>query len=207
MRLALKQDRWNVRRLVFGALVALAITGLVACGRAEVTEEERGFESPTPSGAPGGPLGQPTETPAAGLPAPAPGEEGMETVEVELTAQNDSGQDGTATLEADGDKTVVKIEIKPGAGGGAQAAHIHKGTCDALGEIEFPLEDVENGLSESTIDVKLSDLMAGDERAINVHVDDKDDADSVSCGELETEGMAPAGGTPGSGTPPAGRNY
>lgn len=204
-------DTRNVRRLLAGVFVALAIAslGLVACGRAEITEEEGEFMTPTPSGAPGGPVGQPTETPVVG------GEE-MEKVEVDLEAQNDSGQDGTATLEADGDNTTVTIEIKAGADGGAQAAHIHAGTCDALGDIKYPLEKVENGMSTSTVDVKFDDLMSGDARVINVHKDASDTSDSVACGEFEAQNgekkeMTPGGGTPGgatpSGTPKRGPGY
>ncbi|MBI4218682.1 MAG: hypothetical protein HY682_00965 [Chloroflexi bacterium] len=199
------QPRAYVRRigwrLLLGILAILALIALAACARVEEEEEtEEGavFGSPTaPVAAPGGgtPVGQPTETPAAGEK-----EAGM--VEVDLKAEGDFGQDGKATFKADDDKTIVTIEMESGEAGMSQPAHIHKDSCAAKSDIEFPLENVVDGKSETTLDVSFDDLF-GEERSINVHKSE-DEADViVACGDLEKGGAMPQEAPPGGATPEA----
>lgn len=87
----------------------------------------------------------------------------------------------------------------------ALPAHIHEGTCDALGAIAYPLNDVtvppagdmvatpparpammhaEEVLSSVTVvDVSLTDLLAG-QYAINIHRSAEDIQTYVACGEI-----------------------
>lgn len=87
----------------------------------------------------------------------------------------------------------------------ALPAHIHEGTCDALGAMAYPLNDVtvppaadsvatpparpamvhaEEVLSSVTVvDVSLTDLLAG-QYAINIHRGAEDIQASVACGEI-----------------------
>jgi hypothetical protein len=87
----------------------------------------------------------------------------------------------------------------------ALPAHIHEGTCDALGAIVFPLNDVtvppaadmvatpparpamvhaEEVLSSVTVvDVSLTDLLAG-HYVINIHGGAEDLQTSFACGEI-----------------------
>ena len=95
------------------------------------------------------------------------------TVTVELKAVGDSGVSGQASLMPMGDKTMVSITLTGAPEGVAQPAHIHLGTCDKLGAPKYPLNAVENGKSETTIDAKISDLATGD-LAINVHKSEKE---------------------------------
>ena len=88
--------------------------------------------------------------------------------------------------------------------GGAQAddgphpAHIHSGTCDELGDVVHPLEDVaeptgeEMGaagghpvkLSEAThLDVPLEEILDGD-HAINVHLSADEIDEYIACGNI-----------------------
>jgi hypothetical protein len=88
----------------------------------------------------------------------------------------------------------------PVAGGGASAiaprpAHIHTGSCGALGEVVFPLVDVPTvavqaipsltavGQSITTVDVALADILAG-EHAVNVHASAEAIEDYIACGEI-----------------------
>ncbi len=105
-------------------------------------------------------------------------------VTVELAAQNDSGQSGTATLTSAGDaQTTVTVELSnpPGA---PQPAHIHSGTCEELGEVVYPLENVEGGTSETTVDASLEELQDG-EFAINAHESEENISNYVACGPIE----------------------
>ena len=98
-------------------------------------------------------------------------EEALEDVEItlDLDEQNGSGITGTATLSPTSDGQVeVEIELD-GSEGGPHPAHIHQGSCADLDpNPAFPLEDVVDGRSRTTVEVDVADLSA-DEYAINVH--------------------------------------
>ena len=104
-------------------------------------------------------------------------------VTVTLGPGRDSDQNGTATLTAKGNQTVVALNIKPGAAGAAQPAHIHAGECPVPGDVKYPLTNVVDGKSSTTIDAKLSDLLKGG-FAINVHQSAQDIGKYVACGAI-----------------------
>jgi hypothetical protein len=109
---------------------------------------------------------------------------GGNEVTVDLAAQNNSGQSGTATLTAEGETTHVVVDVSD-AVSDSEPAHIHRGTCADLDPAPaFGLPNVEDGRSEATVDVTLDELESGD-YAINVHKSN-DEADVyVSCGDIE----------------------
>ncbi len=114
-------------------------------------------------------------------------------------------------------------DATPGAMAGmaeAHPAHIHSGTCDELGDVVFPLEDVTHGgmmatpgagmdamatpgaamagmmgevVAQSTTEVEasLDDILAA-EHAINVHESAENIENYIACGDLT--------GTPEDGT-------
>jgi len=105
-------------------------------------------------------------------------------VSVTLSPQNGSGENGTVTLTPQGDKTQVAIKLT-GAPSGAQPAHIHDGTCETLDpKPRIPLENVVNGSSTTTLDMKLDDIMSKG-GAINVHKSAADAKTYVACGNLK----------------------
>jgi len=119
------------------------------------------------------------------------------TVTISLKEQNNSGQSGTAVLRAVGDQTEVTIRLTPGPAGVDQPAHIHEGTCANLNpKPAFPLSPVRDGQSVTTVNVKLTDLLARP-FAINVHKSAQEIAVYVACGEivaaLPRTGGEPAG--------------
>lgn len=92
----------------------------------------------------------------------------------------------------------------------AHPAHIHSGTCDELGDVVFPLNDLTaRGLtvspetvaqlpgtpeiseevpdvvaqSATTVDVSLSDIISG-EHAINVHESPENIENYIACGDI-----------------------
>ncbi len=82
---------------------------------------------------------------------------GSGEVTVQLGEQNASGESGTATLTAEGDKTKVVIDLTGNSS--AQPAHIHKGSCADLDAApEYALAYVEGVTSTSTVDSKLDVL-------------------------------------------------
>ena len=104
-------------------------------------------------------------------------------ISVPLGAGRDGDQSGTATFTAKGDKTDVALSIKAGAAGAAQPAHIHAGTCPTPGDVKYPLKDVVEGKSTTTLDVSLAQLLAGG-FAVNVHQSAADIGKYVACGNV-----------------------
>lgn len=105
-------------------------------------------------------------------------------VGVSLTAQNNSGQEGTVTLKDVEGKTLVTIKLAGAPKGSLEPAHIHTGACPEPGAVKYPLTNVADGNSETTLDVKLSDLMANPNLAINVHKSQAEIKTYVACGNL-----------------------
>ena len=106
-------------------------------------------------------------------------------VGIPLVAQNDSGQDGEATLsEVDSDTTSVVLELEnPSVE--PQPAHIHRGSCENLDpQPAYPLENVVDGKSTTEVNVAVEDLVDKG-FAINVHKSAEEVEVYVSCGDIE----------------------
>lgn len=108
-----------------------------------------------------------------------------DTHDVVLSEQNNSGESGTAFLEDLGDGTTRVTISSEGAlvGVGPQPAHIHSGTCEDLGGVEYALENVVNGSSQTVVNVSLDELLAGT-FAINLHMSPQEAGIYTSCGNL-----------------------
>lgn len=104
-----------------------------------------------------------------------------EGLTLRMRAQNAPSQFGSATLIADGSKTIVIVNVTPGAAG--QPMHIHSGTCDNLGGVSYGLTQLTNGRSESSVSVSLQALLDGD-FAINVHESGSNAGNYTSCGGI-----------------------
>lgn len=106
-------------------------------------------------------------------------------VTVNLSAQNASGESGTATLTPQGDKTQIAIKLSGAPDSVQQPAHIHDGSCASLDpKPRIPLQNVIGGSSTTTIDMKLADII-GKGGAINVHKSVADVKTYVACGDLK----------------------
>ena len=121
----------------------------------------------------------------------------METMNVTLNTQNNSGQAGTATITKKSDADImVSITLSNGTSE-PQPAHIHKGTCANLDpKPAYPLTNVVNGKSETEVMVNMADLEKG-QYAINIHKSAAEVGTYVACGDLAT---MMAGGTTGTMT-------
>lgn len=104
---------------------------------------------------------------------------------VQMSAQNASGQDGTAVLTQTPAGLQVVVSVKNGTAA-AQPAHIHPGTCAKLNPApQYPLTSLTNGTSTTVLTgVTLAQLTAGT-FAINVHKSTADLGTYVSCGDIK----------------------
>lgn len=106
-----------------------------------------------------------------------------------LLSVNGTGETGTVTLAPtpDGKGTIVTIATQ-NAVSDLQPAHVHNGSCLALGGVVYPLQTVQNGKSVTTLkEVPVSALTSG-KYAINVHKSTSDIATYVSCVNLAPPG-------------------
>lgn len=113
-------------------------------------------------------------------------EESMESTPwvITLSEQNNSKQPGTATLtEVDG-KVVVTVETQYAPMGVSQPAHIHIGPCATIGKIVYPLTNLVDGKSVTTIDATLDELEVQKPLALNVHKSVAQANVYTSCGDL-----------------------
>lgn len=125
----------------------------------------------------------PEETPTPSITAePSPSELMMKTISID--EQNESSESGTAILTEKDGKVLVTLSMTGAPSGVAQPAHIHAGSCPKPGAVSYPLTDVTDGKSETTIDISLTDLKAKLPLAINVHKSAAQVNLYVSCGDL-----------------------
>lgn len=104
---------------------------------------------------------------------------------VVLSEESDSGESGVVTItEIDG-QLVVSLATVGYAEGVEQPAHIHEGVCPDVGAVVYPLTNVVDGMSETTIDATLEDLESQLPLAINVHKSVPEASVYTSCGNIE----------------------
>ena len=122
-------------------------------------------------------------------------------ITVQLFEQNGSGENGTATLTEQNGQVMVTLNLTGAPSGVAQPAHIHEGTCADLNPTpKYPLTNVVNGSSTTTVPVTLAELTGNEAYAINVHKSASEVNVYVSCGDISilTSGPSSGGGsTPG----------
>jgi hypothetical protein len=117
-----------------------------------------------------------------GAPAGGGGGAGGSEALVDLTEVGGSGQTGTATLTASGDRTLVTVEtvsylVDP------QPAAVAKGTCAKPGDAAYELATIEDGISVTTVDASLDDLRGG--YVVTVSKSRKQPDVLVACGAIE----------------------
>jgi hypothetical protein len=107
---------------------------------------------------------------------------GASPLTLDLAAQSGSGQSGTAQLSTDGEKTRIIVELAnpPDV---PQPSHVHRGTCDEIGDVIAPLENVVDGRAESGIDMSLQELRRGG-LIVHAHKSEAEYETSVACAEI-----------------------
>lgn len=112
---------------------------------------------------------------------------GMSTTTIPLAALGSNGVSGTATLSyADMESPVtVTIDLPDAVAGGNHPAHIHQGSCPTPGTVVYPLENVQNGTSETLLtNASMNDILASLPLAINVHLSPDELNTYLSCGNV-----------------------
>jgi len=109
------------------------------------------------------------------------------SMQVKLGEQNTSGQSGTATLTPTKDgKVTVVLALTGGKFTAAQPAHIHEGSCPTPGAVKYPLTNVVNGKSTTTLNVSMADLLkAAPKLSVNVHKSAAETSVYTACGDIQ----------------------
>lgn len=101
-----------------------------------------------------------------------------------LTAQNNSGESGVASLKDTGGMATVTLNLTGYESNVVQPAHIHAGKCPGVGTVKYPLNSVVNGKSVTVLDVSVMQLKQQLPLAINVHKSTSEVFTYTSCGAL-----------------------
>ena len=102
-----------------------------------------------------------------------------------LTEQNDSNQSGTATLTEEDGQVIVNLSMVGAPVNVSQPVHIHMGNCSEIDEIKYPLTNLLNGESVTTINATFAQLQTELPLAINVHQSVENSSVYVSCGNIQ----------------------
>ena len=108
----------------------------------------------------------------------------IDKITVELTEENDSDESGKAKLVEENNQVTVTISMDGAPEDVSQPAHIHLGSCPEVGGVQYPLTNILNGESTTTIDVTLDQLKSELPLAINIHKSVDEASVYVSCGNI-----------------------
>lgn len=106
---------------------------------------------------------------------------------VTLVERNSSGESGTAKLEEVNGKVVVTLTVTGEAANVVQPDHIHVGSCPDVGAVKYPLTNVVNGSSVTTLDVSMATLLSQLPLGINVHKSVAEGKIYVACGDIKVQ--------------------
>ncbi len=110
--------------------------------------------------------------------------EGVMNVALAEQSGSTMKQSGTAMIEEKDGSVVVTLSVSP-AGKVSQPAHIHMGACPTPGEVAYPLTDVVDGKSVTTLSVTMAALKEQMPLAINVHKSADEPKVYTACGDLK----------------------
>ena len=106
-------------------------------------------------------------------------------ITISLSEQNESGETGEATLVEDNGQVRVTLSIEGFPENTPQPAHIHTGVCPDVGGVKYPLSNVVNGASTTTLKVSLAQLEKDLPLGINVHKSVSESSVYTACGDLQ----------------------
>jgi len=112
-----------------------------------------------------------------------------ESVTINLNQQSGSGQSGQLVLAEAGEKTKAVLTVANYDENVGQPAHLHESSCDDLGPVAYPLNNVLNGRSETMIDISFDKLISELTLSVNVHKSSAEPGIYVSCGDITLKGM------------------
>ncbi|MBI4080891.1 MAG: hypothetical protein HY430_03930 [Candidatus Levybacteria bacterium] len=128
---------------------------------------------------------------AAATPTPQPTTEDIlmkkDQIEIPLDEQSGSGVSGSVKVFDKDGKAMIRISLTGDAPDGIHPAHLHAGSCALPGDIKYPLNDVVNGKSETTLTVAIGTFKDNLPLILNVHESAKEIKTYIACGEVTTE--------------------
>lgn len=101
-----------------------------------------------------------------------------------LTQQNNSGIAGAIKVSQTDGRTKITISLSQDPDGQSHPAHIHSGSCAALGGVMYPLNNVVSGTSETALTVGAHELFAKLPWAVNVHKSTTESNVYVACVDM-----------------------
>jgi len=111
-----------------------------------------------------------------------------------LNAQNNSGLNAKYQLTAVGSSSGISSQTKVvliannASQGVSMPAHIHSGSCANLGAVKYPLSNLINGASTTTINASILQLKLDLPLAINIHKSVTEAGIYVACADLNADG-------------------
>ncbi len=143
-----------------GLLIAVLAIGAIACGDDEKTADEIVDELD---------------------------DLGVLSLHATLTEVDGSGASGEADLSVNGEGIFVSLEMQ-GLTEGAHANHLHDGSCDEMGNVHIPLDNIvadsagDGSQSTGNNELPLSHFETGHYLAVHA-----DDGAVVACGDVLSE--------------------
>jgi hypothetical protein len=102
---------------------------------------------------------------------------------LQFVTLNDSGVTGSVSFREVEGRTEVEVQVEP-AGNLDMPAHIHPGSCDDLiPQPKYPLENVRDGVSRTTVPARVDELFAGG-LALNIHRSNDDLGTYTACVDI-----------------------
>lgn len=103
---------------------------------------------------------------------------------IQMHELNGSGQNGTATLTALGNKVSVSVHITGESADASEPAHVHFGRCPVIRAIPaYNVGPVIGGKATDVVNLTWAEIMSG-KYAINVHESTAMLGKYVSCGNI-----------------------
>src|SRR3989344_2713036 len=81
------------------------------------------------------------------------------SVTLPLRSVNNSGESGKVVLTESNGKTIVTLSLVGFKSSVSQPAHIHVGSCPGVGAVKYPLNNVVNGRSATTLPLTIAKLV------------------------------------------------
>ena len=114
---------------------------------------------------------------------------------VKLSEENSSRQSGEAVITDAGTAVKVVVSLSGMTNSTSMPSHIHTGTCAALGEIKYPLSNVSKGASQTSLNIKISEILNNLPMAIAIHKSAEEMKTILACGTIP-ESLNPQTKTP-----------
>jgi hypothetical protein len=124
---------------------------------------------------------------SAGKAEPAP----TQSLTISMKELNGSGQNGTATLTAVGDKVSISVHLNGEPATAVEPAHVHFGHCPAIKAVPaYNVGPIVGGTATRVVDLTWSEIISG-KYVLNVHESAAMLGKYMSCGNIGNSAELP----------------